>query len=380
MYPISRSTRANATQRTSEAPETPETAIPAPARSLTRSMAGLSVRDAPPRSCGAAPMAPRAALKKPDARDAAGPAQADRRVAFDKVARAKPADGADSFVTQVKFEERPGRHRGTQASSSSQPRPTTMASPSRTSPADAGPSSASGKSGGNLLGRLFGAGRRKDADSPATPTNAAIHASTPGPRPPVAKFNGLVKEFMEADTNPGQKQRLFDAVARGPEGVRQFLLSGEINRTADANAARILMDAATAFHKVGPHDRLELPRHGFGGGRPEAGASATRAQAATPSRRSNPGALTPVAKFNDLVMDFMKSGAEPAQKKRLSDALGRGPEAIRRFLATEDLNSMVDPEAGRLLMAAVGAFRKLTPADQFEIRVVAVKPQGPTLR
>jgi hypothetical protein len=259
MYPISRSTRANTTQRTNDSPETRE-AAPAPARSLTRSMAGLSVRDAAARSSDAAPMAPRAALKRPDAANPAHPAQANRRVAFDQEARAKPADGADSFVTQVKFAERPGRHRGASTSGSS--RPMTSSSPSRTPPSGAGQPGSPGKSGG-LLNRLFGGGSRRGADPSPPASNAANTAtpartSRPGSPPPAAKFNDLVMAFMKSGADDGQKKRLSDALAGGSEGVRQFLRSGEINRVADEEAGRLLMAAAGALHKLTPADETEI--------------------------------------------------------------------------------------------------------------------------
>jgi hypothetical protein len=206
-------------------------------------------------------MAPRAALKRPDAEAAGHATPANRRVGFKTEARAKPADGADSFVTQVKFAERPGRNRGASASSSS--------STSRTPPADAGERGTSGKSGGSLLNRLFGGGSRRDAEpTPAASTaGRAPHAphavppartSDPGAAPQVAKFNDLVMAFMESGADHGQKERLSKALAGGTEGFRKFLMSGEINRVVDKDAGRLLMDLGGALRKLTPADELEI--------------------------------------------------------------------------------------------------------------------------
>jgi len=375
MYPISRSTRASTTQRASDTPETRE-AAPAPARSLTRSMAGLNVRDAT-RSADAAPMAPRAALKRPDAGGSGHAARANRHVVFEAQARAKPADGADSFTTQVKFAERPGRHRGASTSGSSQP-PST---PSRTPPAGAGQASTSGKSGGGLLNRLFGGSSRRDPEPSPAASNAAhaphtAHArhaphaaqaatpartSEPGAPSPVRKFNDLAMAFMKSGADHGQKERLSEALAGGMKGFRKFLGSGEINRTLDKGAGRLLVDLANAFHKLTPADEHEM-------------------QVAIPARKSQPGAPSPLAKLNDLVMAFMESGADHGQKERLSKALAGGAEGVRKFLMSGEINRILDENAGRLLMDLAGALRKLSPEDEFNIRQVKVKPQAPAGR
>jgi hypothetical protein len=115
------------------------------------------------------------------------------------------------------------------------------------------------------------------------------------------------------------------------------------------------VDLANAFHKLTPADEHEM-------------------QVAIPARTSGPGAAPPLAKFNDLVMAFMESGAHHGQKERLSKALAGGTGGVRQFLMSGEINSTLDKDAGRLLRELGSALHKLSPQDEFNIRQVRVKP------
>jgi hypothetical protein len=202
-------------------------------------------------------MAPRAALRRPETQAHAAPAT--RRVGFNDVARAKPADGGDSFATQVHFSpaQRPPR-RGAGASTS---RPSQPPAPHEQSHEDI-QREPEKKSSSGFLNRLLGGARGKGAQ-PSTGTGApAALASPASPGPhtqsPIQRFNTLLDSFMYSRADYAQKVALHRALEKGQAGVEKFANTGGIKAVADDDARRTLIDLVHAYRAVGPDDQFNV--------------------------------------------------------------------------------------------------------------------------